>query len=338
MLIDHFKQKIRPDKHSRTLWQSIHIDITLLSLLLLLAATGLFILYSASGESLRTIELQAARLLIAFTVMFLFAQISPVTLQRSAMWLYGIGIFTLVIVLIIGHIGKGAQRWLNLGIIHFQPAELMKLAIPLLLADYYHKNTLPISLKSTLAAVPIIFIPALLTAKQPDLGTAILLTCAGASVLFFAGLSFRIIFALGAGFALVAPFAWYILHDYQRQRVLTFLNPENDPLGTGYHIIQSKIAIGSGSFFGKGWLNGTQSNLHFLPEHTTDFIFAVCGEEFGFVGSLFLIILFMSIVLRGLYITLHAQDTFSRLVAGSITFTFFISFFINCLSSFFSSF
>ncbi len=329
MLIDHLKQKIRPDKHSRTFWQSVHIDITLLSLLLLLAATGLFILYSASGESLRTIELQAARLLIAFTVMFLFSQISPVTLQRSAVWLYGVGLFTLVIVLIIGHIGKGAQRWLNLGIIHFQPAELMKLAIPLLLADYYHKTTLPISLKSTLAAVPIIFIPALLTAKQPDLGTAILLVCAGGSVLFFAGLSFRIIFSLAAGFALVAPFAWYILHDYQRQRVLTFLNPENDPLGTGYHIIQSKIAIGSGSFFGKGWLNGTQSNLHFLPEHTTDFIFAVCGEEFGFVGSLFLIILFMSIVLRGLYITLHAQDTFSRLVAGSITFTFFISFFIN---------
>lgn len=329
MLIDHLKQKIRHDSRYRTFWQRIHIDVTLLSLLLLLAACGLFILYSASGQHLKTIELQAARLLIAFSVMFIVAQVPPVSLQRSAIWLYGIGLFTLVIVLIIGHIGKGAQRWLNLGIIHFQPAELMKLAIPLLLADYYHKVPIPINLKSTMMAVPIIFIPALLTAKQPDLGTAILLVCAGASVLFLAGLSFRIIAWLLAAFAIVAPFAWYILHDYQRQRVLTFLNPERDPLGTGYHIIQSKIAIGSGSFFGKGWLNGTQSNLHFLPEHTTDFIFAVAGEELGFVGTVFLIVLFMAIIVRGLYITLYAQDTFSRLMAGSITFTFFLSFFIN---------
>jgi rod shape determining protein RodA len=188
---------------------------------------------------------------------------------------------------------------------------------------------LPIQFKSVLIAAPIILIPALLTAKQPDLGTAILLTISGASVLFLAGLSRQITLSALTCLAIGIPFSWYLLHDYQRQRVLTFLNPERDPLGAGYHIIQSKIAIGSGGVFGKGWLNGTQSSLHFLPEHSTDFIFAVIGEEFGFIGSLLLIALYLLIVMRGLYITLHAQTTFARLLAGSITFTFFISFFMN---------
>jgi rod shape determining protein RodA len=329
MLIDHFKHKLKHDTRYKTVWQYIHIDVTLLSLLLMLAAAGLFILYSASGQNLHTIEMQLARFLLAVGIMILIAQVSPSTLQRSAVWLYGIGISLLVVVLIIGHIGKGAQRWLNLGIMHFQPAELLKLAIPLVLAWYYHKIHLPIHFKSILIALPIIFIPAILTAKQPDLGTAILLVIAGTSVLFLAGLSYRIMISMLALITACVPFGWYILHDYQRQRVLTFLNPERDPLGTGYHIIQSKIAIGSGGWFGKGWLNGTQSSLHFLPEHSTDFIFAVCGEELGFVGSLVLIIIFLLIVIRGLYITMHAQDTFSRLLAGSITLTFFISFFIN---------
>lgn len=329
MLIDNLKQKLKHDTRYRSIWQYIHIDVTLLSLLLLLSAVGLFVLYSASGQSLRTVEIQIGHYLFAFAIMVLIAQVPPVSLQRSALWLYLIGAILLVVVLIIGHIGKGAQRWLNLGIMHFQPAELMKLAIPLFLAQYYHKIQLPITFKSVLMAIPIIFIPALLTAKQPDLGTAILLTIAGASVLFLAGLSIRFMLLTATGIGICIPFAWYILHDYQRQRVLTFLNPERDPLGTGYHIIQSKIAIGSGGLFGKGWLNGTQSSLHFLPEHSTDFIFAVVGEELGFVGSLMLITVFMLIVFRGLYITVNAQDTFSRLMAGSITFTFFISFFIN---------
>ncbi len=328
-MLDNLKQKLKKPPHDLSVWQHIHIDITLLTFLLLLAAAGLFILYSASDQSVRVLEFQLAHFLIAFSIMFLFAQIPPVSLLRSAPWIYGIGMVLLIVVLIIGHIGKGAQRWLNLGFMHFQPAELMKLAIPLLLAWYYHRIHLPITLKSVLIAAPIILIPAVLTAKQPDLGTAILLSMAGGSVLFLAGLSFRIIGVMLAGIAVTVPFAWYILHDYQRQRVLTFLNPENDPLGTGYHIIQSKIAIGSGGLFGKGWLNGTQSNLHFLPEHSTDFIFAVCGEELGFVGSVMLILLFMLIVARGIYITINAQDTFSRLLAGSITFTFFVSFFIN---------
>lgn len=332
MFIETFRQRLKkPERNTRyrSFWQSIHIDIILLSLLLIICMMGLVILYSASDQSIRTVESQAGHFLFAFLIMFIVAQIPPISLQRAAPWLYGIGLFLLIIVLGVGHIGKGAQRWLNLGFMRFQPAEIMKLAIPLLLASYYHKKHLPIGMDSILIALPIIFIPALLTAKQPDLGTAILLAIAGASVLFLAGMSFRLIFSAAALIGACIPFAWFILHDYQRQRVLTFLNPERDPLGNGYHIIQSKIAIGSGGMFGKGWLHGTQSNLHFLPEHTTDFIFSVCGEEFGFAGCLLLITMFMLVIARGLYITMYAQDTFSRLVAGSITITFFISFFIN---------
>lgn len=332
MLIDQLKQRFKKPTHNshyRSFSQYIHIDVMLLSFIMLLCAAGLVILYSASSQNPYVIEFQLAHFLLAFSVMFIMAQIPPASLQRSAPFIYIIGLIMLIIVLIIGHIGNGAQRWLNLGIMHFQPTELMKLAIPLLLAWYYHQIQLPISFKSVAIALPIIFIPALLTAKQPDLGTAILLVIAGASVLFLAGISSRIIVSAITSLSICIPFVWYILHDYQRQRVLTFLNPERDPLGKGYHIIQSKIAIGSGGIFGKGWLNGTQSNLHFLPEHSTDFIFAVFGEEFGFVGSIILIMFYMLIVTRGLYITINAQDTFSRLLAGSITFTFFVSFIIN---------
>lgn len=330
MLMDMLKTKLqKPNTHYRTIWQSIHIDVILLSFIALLATAGLFILYSASSQTPRMIEFQIAKLLFSFVVMLVIAQIPSSTLQRVAPWLYALSLLLLMVVLIIGHIGKGAQRWLTLGGFRFQPAELMKLAIPLLLAWYYHKIHLPVTLKSTLIALPIILLPAFVTAKQPDLSTAILLIIAGGSVLFLAGLSFKFIASLFASCTVCIPFVWYLLHDYQRQRVLTFLNPERNPLGTGYHIIQSKIAIGSGGIFGKGWLHGTQSNLQFLPEHSTDFIFAVCGEEFGFAGNVILILLFMLIVLRGLYITINAQDTFSRLLAGSITFTFFVSFFIN---------
>jgi rod shape determining protein RodA len=332
MLYDNRKTRFNKsvyDSHYRSFWQYIHIDGTLLAFLLLLCAAGLLVLFSASNQSVHSIEFQVMRLCLALSVMLVFAQISPFTLQRWAPWIYTVGLVLLFIVLISGHIGKGAQRWINLGFTRFQPSEIMKLAIPLLLAWYYHKIDLPITIKSVLVAIPIILIPAVLTAKQPDLGTAILLTIAGASVLFLAGLSWQIIVTSLLSLTAFVPFAWYLLHDYQRQRVLTFLNPERDPLGAGYHIIQSKIAIGSGGIFGKGWLNGTQSNLHFLPEHTTDFIFAVCGEEFGFVGTVILISLYMLVVFRGFYITIHAQDTFSRLLAGSITLTFFISFFIN---------
>jgi rod shape determining protein RodA len=332
MLIDSLKVRIKKKQHEthyRSIWQLIHLDGMLLTFLLMLCAAGLLVLYSASSQSPHPIELQMMRFMLGFMLMFILAQIPPMSLQRWAPWLYLAGLLLLIIVLIMGHIGKGAQRWLNLGLMRFQPAEIMKLAIPLLLASYCHRITLPITFKSVLITIPLILIPAVLTAKQPDLSTASLLVIAGGSVLFLAGLSMQLIFGTLTIIGICVPFAWYLLHDYQRQRVLTFLNPERDPLGNGYHIIQSKIAIGSGGLFGKGWLNGTQSNLHFLPEHSTDFIFAVCGEEFGFAGTCILIMLYMLVVTRGLYITIHAQDTFSRLLAGSITFTFFVSFFIN---------
>ncbi len=332
MLYEHRKSRLNTTVHDsahRSFWQLIHIDGPLLAFLILLCGAGLLVLFSASNQKVHSIEYQGMRLVLAFAVMLLFAQISPFALQRWAPLIYAVGLIMLTIVLVFGHIGKGGQRWINLGLMRIQPSEIMKLAVPMLLAWYYHKVDLPIRFKSVLIALPIILVPAILIAKQPDLSTAILLMTAGASVLFLAGLSWQIIASCLALLTACVPFAWYLLYDYQRQRVLTFFDPERDPLGAGYHIIQSKIAIGSGGIFGKGWLNGTQSNLHFLPEHTTDFIFAVCGEEFGFVGTLILIMLYMLVVFRGFYITMNAQDTFSRLLAGSITLTFFISFFIN---------
>lgn len=332
MLVENLRSILNPSVKKRryhSIWQLIHIDILLFFFILLLSVAGLFILYSASGENLKTVEYQGMRFLFAFSVMFVLAQISPATYQRCAVWIYSAGLICLVIVLIIGKISKGGQRWLHFGILHFQPSEIMKLAIPLFLAWYYHRNNIPVSMKSLLVTVPAIMVPSILTAKQPDLGTGILLFISGMSIIFLGGISRKGIFATIAILLLCAPLVWYLLHDYQRLRVLTFLYPESDPLGAGYHIIQSKIAIGSGGIFGKGWLNGTQSNLHFLPERSTDFIFAVCGEEFGFAGSIILIGLFLLVVLRGLYISFNAQDTFSRLLAGSITLTFFVSFFIN---------
>lgn len=316
-------------KKYRSFWQYIHIDLPLLMGLILLLAFGLFILYSASNQNLAVVELQAAHIGLAFIVMVVFAQIPPMTYQRWAFWLYVVGVILLITVLITGHIGKGASRWLNLGLFRFQPSEMMKLALPMFLAWHFHKIHLPLSTKAILFAAVIILLPAVLTAKEPDLGTGILLAISGASVLILTGIRWRIIFSIAALIGSFVPALWYFMHDYQKQRVLTFLNPERDPLGAGYHIIQSKIAIGSGGFFGKGWLEGTQSHLHFLPEHSTDFIFAVCGEELGFFGSVLLITIFMMVILRGLFITIHAQDTFTRLLAGSLTFTFFASFFIN---------
>lgn len=324
----HYEQKKSGAKYHSP-WQYLHIDVPLLLSILVLIALGLTILYSASSQNINMVEQQAFRIGLAFIAMIIFAQIPPTTYQRWAPWLYGVGIILLFAVLLMGHKGKGAERWLNLGLARIQPSELMKLAIPMFLAWYYHKIYLPITKKVLLISFFILIIPCFLTAKQPDLGTAIVLMVAGGSVIIFAGVSFRFLALIGCLVGLVMPLLWHFMHGYQRQRILTFLNPERDPLGTGYHIIQSKIAIGSGGLFGKGWLNGTQSHLHFLPEHSTDFIFAVAGEEFGFFGSIILLTVFMIIVLRGLYITIHAQDTFTRLLAGGLTLTFFASFFIN---------
>lgn len=312
-----------------SIWARIHLDPIMLSVLISLLFAGMIILYSAGNESSWLVSRQLARFAIAFGVMLICTQIPPHKYYRWIPFVFGLGVFLLVAVLVIGHIGKGAQRWLNLGLFRFQPSELMKIAVPMMAARYLHDKPLPPNFKTIAISSLIFLVPFILVAKQPDLGTALLIISAGAAVLIFAGLSWRIMASIIGLCVFSFPIAWHFLHQYQRERVLTFLNPERDPLGSGYHIIQSKIAIGSGGTFGKGWLEGTQSHLQFLPEHATDFIFAVCGEEFGFIGSVILIGLFLALVGRCLYISSIAQDTFSRLLASSLSLTFFISLFVN---------
>ena len=314
----------------RRLFYRLHIDLPLWIAIMLLATIGSVVLYSAGDKSLDLVNRQLVRLVLAFAVMVAFAQINPLTLKHWAPWMFGIGLLMLIAVLVLGEIGKGAQRWLNLGLFRFQPSELMKIAVPLMTAWYLAEAPLPPKLGRVLIASVIFIVPTLLIAKQPDLGTAILIGSSGFFVLLFAGLRWRLI--LGVIFLITAstPLLWnYLLHDYQRQRILTFLNPQTDPLGSGYHIIQSTIAIGSGGLYGKGWLNGTQSHLDFLPERSTDFVFAVFSEEFGFLGTLVLLSIYIAIISRGLIIAVNAQDTFTRLVAGSLTLTFFVYVFVN---------
>ena len=306
-----------------------HIDLPLLVGLLLLCGFGLLVLYSASGENIAQTQRQAVRIGVAFVVMLAVAQINPITLRRWSPWLYAVGLLMLIAVLVFGEIGKGAQRWLDLGVLRFQPSEMVKLAVPLMIAWYLAEKRLPPSWLRLSTAALMIVVPVLLIAKQPDLGTAVLVASAGIFVLFLAGISWRLIGGLIVVAAAAAPLAWYFMRDYQRQRVLTFLDPEKDPLGAGYHIIQSKIAIGSGGVYGKGWLNGTQSQLDFLPERHTDFIFAVLSEEFGLVGVLILLSLYLFVVARGLFIAARAQDTFTRLLAGTLTLVFFVYLFVN---------
>lgn len=309
--------------------QIFHVDTPLLIGLLGLVVIGLIILYSASNQNLAIISKQTLRLLIAFAAMLLFAQIPPSVYRAWTPWIFIASFVLLLGVLIIGVAGKGAQRWLNLVFFKFQPSELMKLSVPMLLAWYCHDRSLPPSFLNLLVLVGIIAVPTLLVIKQPDLGTALLIAASGISVILLAGISGWWLLA-GTLLALfIAPIGWHFMHDYQKLRVLTFLNPERDPLGAGYHIIQSKIAIGAGGFFGKGWLHGTQSHLQFLPEHTTDFIFAVCGEEFGLLGGIILLSFYFWITARGLYISMKAQDTFSRLLGGGLSLSFFIAAFVN---------
>jgi rod shape determining protein RodA len=313
----------------RGLAQRLHIDVPLLLGLLVLSVTSLFVLYSASGQNMAVIERQAIRLCVGFTILLVLAQINPATLARWTPAIFIVGIVLLVAVLVFGDIGKGAQRWLDLGIARFQPSEIMKLGVPMMVAWYLNEQSLPPRIRSLLVAGLIILVPTLLIVKQPDLGTAILVGSAGVFVLLFAGVQWRIVSIFIALAAASAPVLWHFMHDYQRQRVLTFLNPEKDPLGAGYHIIQSKIAIGSGGLYGKGWLNGTQSQLNFLPERSTDFIFAAYAEEFGLIGIGLLLTVYMFVIIRGLLIAAQAQDTYSRLMAGSLIMTFFIYIFVN---------
>ncbi|MEN8177090.1 MAG: rod shape-determining protein RodA [Pseudomonadota bacterium] len=307
----------------------MHLDLPLLTGLLLLAGIGLVILYSAGNQNMDLLQRQAVRLGIAFGAMALLAQIHPDNLRRWSPWLFLIGVAMLIAVILFGESGKGAQRWLDLGFFQFQPSEMLKLALPMMIAWYLAEKRLPPKNSRLLVAGAITLLPVLLIAKQPDLGTALLVASAGVFALFLAGTSWRLIALLGVLMAALGPAVWFLMRDYQRQRVLTFLNPETDPLGAGYHIIQSKIAIGSGGINGKGWLNGTQSHLEFLPERHTDFIFAVISEEFGLVGVLALLGLYLFIILRGLFIASQAQDTYSRLLSGSLTLVFFVYLFVN---------
>lgn len=317
-----------PNRHQGKLAR-YHIDLPLLTGLILLCAFGLAMLYSASGENLAQVQRQVIRLGLAFGVMLFIAQIRPSTLRRWSPWLFLVGVGLLVAVLLVGLTGKGAQRWLSLGVVRFQPSEMVKLAVPMMIAWYLSSDRLPPNWKRIIIAAVLIVVPVLLIAKQPDLGTSLLVASAGIFVLFLAGISWKLISGLIVSAAAAAPVLWYLMHDYQRQRVLTFLDPEKDPLGSGYHIIQSKIAIGSGGIYGRGWLNGTQSQLDFLPERHTDFIFAVISEELGLIGVAVLLLLYLFIIARGLYIATRAQDTYGRLLAGSLTLVFFVYLFVN---------
>lgn len=313
-----------------SIWLRLHIDTQLLILLLCLCFGGLFVLYSGSGGSVGDVHKQMVRIGIGLVVMFVVAQFDVSTFKRWSPYFYVVGIGLLVAVLLVGVGAKGAQRWLDLGPVRFQPSEIMKLVVPMMVAWYLASRKLPPRFKIVLISLVIIVVPVGLIAKQPDLGTSLLIAASGIFILLLAGLKWRIVFGfIGLMIAMIYPFWQFIMRDYQKQRVLTLFNPESDPLGAGWNIIQSKIAIGSGGLWGKGWLNGTQSHLDFLPESHTDFIIAVYAEEFGFFGVLALLGLYLLIVFRGLYIAVKAQDSYSRLLAGSITLTFFVYVFVN---------
>ena len=311
------------------LLRKLHIDIPLFIGLSLICMLSFLVLYSAGGQETAILMRQAARMGVAFVFMALLAHVNPSQFQRHSLLLFVIGVVLLLAVLLLGKVGKGAQRWLDLGFFRFQPSEMIKLTAPMMIAWYLSENVLPPKIKQLMVAGILIIIPTLLIAKQPDLGTALLVASSGAAVLFFAGLSWRFILTSVVVLASLTPVLWHFMRDYQRGRVLTFLNPEADPMGRGYHIIQSKIAIGSGGVNGKGWLGSTQSNLDFLPESSTDFIFAVFAEEFGLSGCFGLLVLYLLIISRCLYIAVQAQDTYSRLLAGGLTFTFFVYVFVN---------
>jgi rod shape determining protein RodA len=309
--------------------ERLHLDKTLLYALLALAAISMFVVYSGSAKDTSATFGHFMRLLLGFTVLLLVAQIRPEILERWSPYVFVAGMLLLIAVLAIGVIGKGAQRWLHLGFLRFQPSEIMKLAVPMMLAWFLARGNLPPTLSKLGLAFLLMAIPAFMIFKQPDLGTALLVFGAGTFVLFLGGMRWRVIITLLAGIAIAAPFAWTHLHDYQRQRVLTLFDPEADPLGTGYHTIQAMIAVGSGGIYGKGWLNSSQAHLDYLPESSTDFIFAVYSEEFGLLGSLLLLAIYAIIVGRGLLIAYLAKDTYTRLLAGSLTLTFFLYFFVN---------
>lgn len=306
----------------------LHLDLVLLVWVTVVCAIGLLTLYSASDNSMPSVLKQGVRIAIGLTAMVAIAQVSPARWAAWAPLIYGLGIVLLVLVELIGT-GRGAQRWLVLGGVRFQPSEIMKLAVPMMVAALVASHPLPPRIPRLGLAAGVILLPCALIAKQPDLGTSLLVAASGIFVLFVSGMPWRLILGLFAGGLASAPVGWMFMHDYQRQRVLTLFDPQSDPLGSGYHIIQSIIAVGSGGLTGKGWLNGTQSHLEFIPERATDFIFAVFCEEFGFLGVLVLLFGYAAIIGRGLTIANEAQTVFGKLLASALTLTFFIYVFVN---------
>lgn len=315
-------------------WQRIRAYFTVFDgplsiLIFLIVATGIVTMYSAGMDFPGRLENHMRNIVIAFFVMWFVANIPPQTLMRFAIPLYTLGVALLIAVAMFGMIKKGARRWLNVGVV-IQPSEILKIAVPLMLAWYFQKREGSLRWRDFLIATVILAIPTALIAKQPDLGTTLLVGAIGFSVIFFAGLSWRLLIGLILAAAILIPTViWPHLHDYQRDRVMVMLDPSKDALGKGFHIIQSTIAVGSGGVTGKGWTKGTQSHLEFIPEHTTDFISAVYLEEFGFIGSLFLVFLYFLLILRGLMIAANAPTMFSRLMAGAVTTAFFIYSFVN---------
>lgn len=311
-------------------WSKLYIDPVLGSLLALLALLGLTALYSASGADLDMTLKQASSMLIGTVVMLIFARIPPSTYAYISPWFYGLGILLLVAVSLFGDIRLGAQRWLTIpGVTSVQPSEFLKLAMPMMAAWFISTRPQPLSMKDVGISLALIMVPVGLIAEQPDLGTSILVFASGFFVLFLGGLPWRFMAGLAGSFVVLAPIGWGFLHDYQRRRVLTLIDPESDPLGNGWNIIQSKTAIGSGGAFGKGWMDGSQSHLHFLPEGHTDFIIAAYSEEFGFIGVILLMMIYTGILMRAFQIATQAQTSYGRLLAGAITLSFSVYVFVN---------
>jgi len=307
----------------------MHLDGYLLFALSLLMLFGLIVLYSAAGEDFHFVTRQMTNLSVALSVMWLVANIPPQHLARLGLPVYVIGLLLLLGVALFGEISHGARRWLHIGVTTIQPSEVMKIAVPLMLAWYFDRRAATLRFKDFVIAAILLAVPVAFILKQPDLGTSLLVTAAGFYVLFLGGLSWRVLVGLAVAGAASLTLLWSMQHDYQRQRVLTLLDPTQDPLGTGYHIIQSTIAMGSGGIFGKGWLHGTQAHLEFLPERHTDFILAVLAEEFGLFGGLILLAIYLLVIGRGLVIAANAPTLFGRLFAGSIVLTFFTYAFVN---------
>jgi rod shape determining protein RodA len=310
--------------------RALGLDGPLTGVLALIVCIGILVVYSASGQNVKMVEHHLGNIAIAVTALLVLAKFSsPQYLRLFTPAMYITGILLLAVVAVTGHIGKGAQRWLDIGPLRFQPSEIMKLAVPMMCAWYMHERPLPPTFWDLLVMGVLIMIPTAMIVVQPDLGTALLIAASGLIVMLLAGMDFRIILVSIPALVLSAMGAWHFIHDYQKQRILMFLNPETDPLGAGYHIIQSQIAIGSGGVFGKGYMNGSQAQLEFLPERSTDFIFAVIGEEFGLLGQLLILTLYAVVTGRALYLAMQGQDTFARLTGGAIALSFFVYVFVN---------